>query len=79
LVATLEQVFREEWGRVLATVIGFLGDRRWPGSPGSPHRSPGEERGEVETRLDIGCPRAETLSALEPYKPGGDLQRRRLG
>jgi RNA polymerase sigma-70 factor (ECF subfamily) len=26
LVATLEQVFREEWGRVLATVIGFLGD-----------------------------------------------------
>jgi len=26
LVETLEQVFREEWGRVLATVIGFLGD-----------------------------------------------------
>jgi RNA polymerase sigma-70 factor, ECF subfamily len=26
LVATLEQVFREEWGRVLATLIGFLGD-----------------------------------------------------
>jgi RNA polymerase sigma-70 factor, ECF subfamily len=26
LVATLEQVFREEWGRVMATLIGFLGD-----------------------------------------------------
>jgi RNA polymerase sigma-70 factor (ECF subfamily) len=26
LVGTLEQVFREEWGRVLATLIGFLGD-----------------------------------------------------
>jgi RNA polymerase sigma-70 factor, ECF subfamily len=26
LVASLEQVFREEWGRVLATLIGFLGD-----------------------------------------------------
>jgi RNA polymerase sigma-70 factor (ECF subfamily) len=25
-VSTLEQVFREEWGRVLATLIGFLGD-----------------------------------------------------
>ena len=26
MVTTLEQVFREEWGRVLATMIGFLGD-----------------------------------------------------
>jgi RNA polymerase sigma-70 factor, ECF subfamily len=26
LVTTLEQVFREEWGRILATLIGFLGD-----------------------------------------------------
>jgi RNA polymerase sigma-70 factor (ECF subfamily) len=26
LVATLERVFREEWGRVLATLIGVLGD-----------------------------------------------------
>jgi RNA polymerase sigma-70 factor (ECF subfamily) len=26
LVTTLDQVFREEWGRVLATMIGFLGD-----------------------------------------------------
>ena len=26
MVATLQQVFREEWGRVLATLIGFLGD-----------------------------------------------------
>jgi RNA polymerase sigma-70 factor, ECF subfamily len=26
LVAPLERVFREEWGRVLATLIGFLGD-----------------------------------------------------
>jgi RNA polymerase sigma-70 factor (ECF subfamily) len=26
LVATLDQIFREEWGRVLATLIGFLGD-----------------------------------------------------
>jgi RNA polymerase sigma-70 factor, ECF subfamily len=26
LVATLEQVFREEWARVLATLIGLLGD-----------------------------------------------------
>ena len=26
MVATLEQVFREEWGCVLATLIGFLGD-----------------------------------------------------
>jgi RNA polymerase sigma-70 factor, ECF subfamily len=26
LVATLEQVFREDWGRVLATLVGFLGD-----------------------------------------------------
>jgi RNA polymerase sigma-70 factor, ECF subfamily len=26
LVATLDQVFREEWGRVLATLIGLLGD-----------------------------------------------------
>jgi len=26
LVGTLEQVFREEWGRVLATLVGFLGD-----------------------------------------------------
>jgi RNA polymerase sigma-70 factor, ECF subfamily len=25
-VATLEQVFRDEWGRVLAALIGFLGD-----------------------------------------------------
>jgi predicted RNA polymerase sigma factor len=23
---TLEQVFRDEWGRVLAALIGFLGD-----------------------------------------------------
>ncbi len=26
MVATLEQVFREEWGRVLATLVGFLGN-----------------------------------------------------
>jgi RNA polymerase sigma-70 factor, ECF subfamily len=26
LVTTLERVFREEWGRILATLIGFLGD-----------------------------------------------------
>ena len=26
MAVTLEQVFREEWGRVLATLIGFLGD-----------------------------------------------------
>ncbi|MGH3481306.1 MAG: hypothetical protein ACRDQD_31380 [Nocardioidaceae bacterium] len=26
MVATLDQVFREERGRVLATLIGFLGD-----------------------------------------------------
>jgi RNA polymerase sigma-70 factor (ECF subfamily) len=26
VVATLEQVFRDEWGRVLASLIGFLGD-----------------------------------------------------
>jgi RNA polymerase sigma-70 factor, ECF subfamily len=26
LVTTLDQVFREEWGRVLATLIGVLGD-----------------------------------------------------
>ena len=26
MVATLEQVFRDEWGRVLASLIGFLGD-----------------------------------------------------
>jgi RNA polymerase sigma-70 factor, ECF subfamily len=26
LVTTLEHVFREEWGRVLATLVGFLGD-----------------------------------------------------
>jgi RNA polymerase sigma-70 factor, ECF subfamily len=26
LVATLDQVFREDWGRVLATLVGFLGD-----------------------------------------------------
>jgi RNA polymerase sigma-70 factor (ECF subfamily) len=26
VVATLEQVFREEWGRVVANLIGFLGD-----------------------------------------------------
>ena len=26
MVATLEQVFREEWGRVLATLICFFGD-----------------------------------------------------
>jgi RNA polymerase sigma-70 factor, ECF subfamily len=26
LVTTVEQVFREEWGRVLAALIGFLGD-----------------------------------------------------
>ncbi len=26
MVATLEQVFREQWGRVLAALIGFLGD-----------------------------------------------------
>jgi RNA polymerase sigma-70 factor (ECF subfamily) len=47
LVTTLEQVFRDEWGRVLANLIGFLGDfdlaeeaaqeafaaasERWPG------------------------------------------------
>ena len=26
MVATLDRIFREEWGRVLATLIGFLGD-----------------------------------------------------
>jgi RNA polymerase sigma-70 factor (ECF subfamily) len=26
LVTTLDQVFREEWGRVLAALIGFPGD-----------------------------------------------------
>ena len=26
MVAGLDQVFREEWGRVLATLIGLLGD-----------------------------------------------------
>ena len=26
MVATLDEVFREEWGRVLATLIGVLGD-----------------------------------------------------
>jgi RNA polymerase sigma-70 factor, ECF subfamily len=26
LVTTLEQVFRDQWGRVLAALIGFLGD-----------------------------------------------------
>jgi len=26
LVATLDRIFREEWGRVLAALIGFLGD-----------------------------------------------------
>ena len=26
MVASLEQVFRDEWGRVLASLIGFLGD-----------------------------------------------------
>jgi RNA polymerase sigma-70 factor, ECF subfamily len=26
VVATLDQVFRDQWGRVLATLIGFLGD-----------------------------------------------------
>ena len=26
MVATVDQVYREEWGRVLATLIGFLGD-----------------------------------------------------
>jgi RNA polymerase sigma-70 factor (ECF subfamily) len=26
VVAILEQIFREQWGRVLATLIGFLGD-----------------------------------------------------
>jgi RNA polymerase sigma-70 factor, ECF subfamily len=26
VVATVDQVFRDEWGRVLATLIGFLGD-----------------------------------------------------
>ncbi len=26
MVTILEQVFREEWGRVLASLIGFLGD-----------------------------------------------------
>ena len=25
-IAVLEQVFRDEWGRVLASLIGFLGD-----------------------------------------------------
>jgi RNA polymerase sigma-70 factor (ECF subfamily) len=26
VVAILDQVFRDEWGRVLAAMIGFLGD-----------------------------------------------------
>jgi RNA polymerase sigma-70 factor, ECF subfamily len=26
LVTTLEQAFREQWGRVLAALIGFLGE-----------------------------------------------------
>jgi RNA polymerase sigma-70 factor (ECF subfamily) len=26
LVTTLEEIFREEWGRVLATLVGVLGD-----------------------------------------------------
>ena len=26
MVAILEQVFRDQWGRVLAALIGFLGD-----------------------------------------------------
>jgi RNA polymerase sigma-70 factor (ECF subfamily) len=26
LVETVEQVFRDDWGRVVAALIGFLGD-----------------------------------------------------
>ena len=26
MTASVEQVFRDEWGRVLASLIGFLGD-----------------------------------------------------
>jgi hypothetical protein len=48
LVATLDQVFRKECGRVLATLIGLLGDfdvaeelirRRSPSPPTGGHRA----------------------------------------
>jgi RNA polymerase sigma-70 factor (ECF subfamily) len=57
LVTTLEQVFRDQWGRVLAALIGFLGDfdlaeeatqeafaiaaERWPRDGTPPTRAPG--------------------------------------
>ncbi len=53
----LEQVFRDEWGRVLAAVVGYLGDfelaeesvaeafavaaRRWPAEARRPARPRG--------------------------------------
>ena len=57
MVAILEQTFREQWGRVLAALIGFLGDfdlaeeaaqeafaiaaERWPRDGRPPTRAPG--------------------------------------
>jgi hypothetical protein len=41
LVATLGQVFREQWGRVLAVLIGLLGDST---SPRTPRRRPRDRR-----------------------------------
>jgi RNA polymerase sigma-70 factor (ECF subfamily) len=57
VVTILEQVFRDQWGRVLAAMIGFLGDfdlaeeaaqeafaiatERWPREGFPPIRRPG--------------------------------------
>ena len=57
MVAILEQAFRDQWGRVLAALIGFLGDfdlaeeaaqeafaiaaERWPRDGAPPTRAPG--------------------------------------
>jgi len=57
VVAILEQVFRDQWGRVLAALIGFLGDfdlaeeaaqeafaiaaERWPQDGAPPTRARG--------------------------------------
>jgi hypothetical protein len=56
VVAILDQAFRDQWGRVLAALIGFLGDPL-PGSPDhllGPQRRPpraGADDDDAERRL----------------------------
>jgi hypothetical protein len=79
LVAILEQVFREQWGRVLAALIGFLGEvdlaedaaqeafaiaaERWPRVSAMPIKTARHDGVEIAY---------ETFPAVTPLLSGGD-------